>query len=194
MFDENTIPFPPKYPEALKIAESMDFKMCSDALTGNLLRTLVAAKPKGRFLEIGTGIGLSALWMLEGMDSKSTLWSVDNNQDLMLAAEKLLGTDVRLSLRLADGAELLKSLKGQTFDLIFADSWPGKYNHFEEALGLVAPGGFYVIDDMLPQPNWPCGHQQSVDELLGKLETLKGFNVSKMNWSTGIVLCTRKAG
>lgn len=172
----------------------MDFKMGSDALTGNLLRTLAAAKPEGRFLEIGTGIGLSALWLLEGMDSRSTLLSVDNNPDLVREAEKLVGSDARLTLRVADGAAFLKSLKGQSFDLIFADSWPGKYNHFEEALDLVAPGGFYVIDDMLPQSNWPEGHEKLVEELLGKLEKLKGFHVAKMNWSTGIVVCTRKRG
>lgn len=194
MLDENTIQFPPKYPEALKIAKTMGFKMGSDTHTCNLLKTLAAAKPKGRLLEIGTGIGLSALWMLEGMDSQSTLLSVDNNADLVREAEKLVGADGRLTLHVADGAEFLKSLKGQTFDLIFADSWPGKYNHLEEALELVAPGGFYVIDDMLPQPNWPEDHQQAVDELLVKIGALKGFEVCKMNWSTGIVMCTRKSG
>ena len=192
MFDENAIQFPAKYSEVLKIAEKMDFKMGSDALTGNLLRTLATAKPKGRFLEIGTGIGLSALWLLEGMDSQSTLLSVDNNPDLVREAEKLVGADARMTLRVADGAEFLKSLTGQSFDLIFADSWPGKYNHFEEALGLVAPGGFYVVDDMLPQPNWPEGHEKLVGDLLDRLDKLNGFHVSKMNWSTGIVVCTRK--
>ena len=170
----------------------MDFKMGSDILTGNLLQTLAATKPKGRFLEIGTGTGLSATWILNGMDSQSTLLSVDNNPDLISLAEKYFGSDHRLTLRVADGEELIKSLAGQTFDFIFADSWPGKYNTLEETLRLVAPGGFYVVDDMLPQPNWPEGHQQSVDELLGKLEALKAFHVCKMNWSSGLVLCTRK--
>jgi predicted O-methyltransferase YrrM len=37
--------------------------------------------------------------------------------------------------------------------LIFADAWPGKYSDLEKALKLVKPGGFYIIDDMLTQPN-----------------------------------------
>ncbi len=166
--------------------------MGSDVLTGNLLRTLTASKPKGRFLEIGTGTGLSASWILNGMDSQSTLLSVDNNTDLSSVAQKLLGFDARLTLRIGDGVEFIKSLTGQTFDLIFADSWPGKYNTFEETLRLVVPGGFYIVDDMLPQPNWPEGHQQLVDELIEKLEALKDFQVCKLNWSTGLILCTRK--
>lgn len=170
----------------------MDFKMASDVLTGDLLRTLAATKPKGRFLEIGTGTGLSAAWILDGMDSRSTLLSVDNDPKLSSVAKEWLGSDTRLTLHVADGESFIKSLAGQTFDLIFADSWPGKYNALEETLRLVAPGGFYFVDDMLPQPNWPEGHQASVDELLGKLESLKDFHVSKMNWSTGLVLCARK--
>jgi predicted O-methyltransferase YrrM len=190
--DENGVRFPPKYVEVLKASQSMDFKMGSDVRTGNLLQALAAAKPKGRFLEIGTGMGLSATWILNGMDSQSTLLSVDNNPDLSSVAEKILGFDSRLTLMVADGAEFIKSLAGQTFDFIFADSWPGKYNTLEETLQLVAPGGFYVVDDMLPQPNWLEGHQLSVDELLVKLDALKNFHVCKINWSTGLVLCTRK--
>jgi hypothetical protein len=40
----------------------------------------------------------------------------------------------------------------QSFDLIFADSWPGKFSALELALGMVKPSGFYLIDDLLPQP------------------------------------------
>ena len=192
MNDEKNIQFPPKYIEVLHASKAMDFKMASDVLTGNFLRTLAAAKPKGRFLEIGTGAGLSATWILNGMDSQSTLLSVDNNPELSSVAKRLLGFDTRLTLRVADGGEFIKSLAGQTFDFIFADSWPGKYNTVEETLHLVAPGGFYIVDDMLPQPNWPEGHQQLVDELNEKLDLLKDFHVCKMTWSTGLVVCTRK--
>jgi predicted O-methyltransferase YrrM len=190
--DEKIAQLPPKYLEVLKATKSMDFKMGSDILTGNLLQTLATTKPKGRFLEIGTGTGLSAVWILNGMDSQSTLLSIDNNPDLCSVAEKLLGSDTRLTLRVADGVEFIRSLAGQTFDFIFADSWPGKYNNLEETLRLVAPGGFYVVDDMLPQASWPEGHQLLVDELLVKLDTLKDFHVCKMNWSAGLVVCTRK--
>ncbi len=192
MNDEKTIRFPTKYAEVLQATKAMDFKMASDVLTGNLLQTLATTKPKGRFLEIGTGTGLSATWILNGMDSQSTLLSVDNNPDLSSVAEKLLGFDTRLTLRVADGAEFIRSLAGQTFDLIFADSFPGKYNTLEETLRLVAPGGLYVVDDMLPQPNWPEGHAQTVDDLIVKLDALKDFHVCTMNWSTGLVICTRK--
>lgn len=192
MNDEKAIRVPSRYHEILVETQAIDFKMGSDVLTGSLLRTLAASKPGGRFLEIGTGTGLSAVWILDGMDSRSTLLSVDNNAEFSAVAEKYLGPDTRLTLKVADGAEFIKSLVGQTFDLIFADSWPGKYNTLDEALQLVAPSGFYVIDDMLPQPNWLEGHQNSVNDLISKLEALEDFQIAKMNWSTGLVVCTRK--
>jgi hypothetical protein len=43
---------------------------------------------------------------------------------------------------------------------------PGKYDLFEETFALLKTGGFYIIDDMLPQPNWPAGHAERVMILL----------------------------
>ena len=54
-----------------------------------------------------------------------------------------------------DGAEYLRGASAQQFDLIYADAWPGKFSHLDDALALLRPGGMYVIDDLLPQANWP---------------------------------------
>ena len=45
---------------------------------------------------------------------------------------------------------------------------------------------------MLAQPNWPDGHQENVDKLIEYLEQRKDFNLTKMNWSTGIIIATKK--
>src|ERR1700761_3331214 len=45
----------------------------------------------------------------------------------------------------------------------------GKYDGLEESLRVVKPSGFFVIDDMLPQPNWPEGHAAKVPVLLNAL-------------------------
>ena len=62
----------------------------------------------------------------------------------------------------------------------------------EEALNMVAPGGLYIIDDLNPQPNWPEGHGSKVVALITYLETRKDFFMSKLNWSTGLILMTRR--
>ncbi|MDP8981307.1 MAG: hypothetical protein M3O35_12040 [Acidobacteriota bacterium] len=44
------------------------------------------------------------------------------------------------------------------------------------------PGYFYVIDDMLPQPNWPDYHLPKVSALIATL----------VAWVSGIVVAVRK--
>ena len=68
----------------------------------------------------------------------------------------------------------------------------GKYSEIEEVLTLLHHGGFYVIDDMSQQPNWPVGHEKNVERLIDYLENRSDLNLTKMNWSTGLVVCTKK--
>jgi predicted O-methyltransferase YrrM len=79
------------------------------------------------------------------------------------------------------------------FDLIFADAMPGKYHDLEHALALLKIGGLYVIDDMLPQPNWPDNHAPRVAALIETLESRRDLRLAKLRWSTGIVLAARIA-
>jgi predicted O-methyltransferase YrrM len=78
-----------------------------------------------------------------------------------------------------------------SYDLIFADAWPGKYSHLESALRLLNAGGLYLIDDMLPQPNWPEGHGAQVDQLLAMLGKRSDLLLTKMAWSTGIIVAVK---
>ena len=176
---------------ALKSKE-VGFTMPSDLYVGSFLKTLIASKPKGRFLEIGTGIGLSLSWMIDGLDSGSKLISVDNDQDLIDIAKGFFGDNRQVDLICKDGAKWLKEYKGEKFDLIFADAWPGKYSEIELVLDLVKVGGFYVIDDMNKQPNWPVGHENYVRDLVAYLEKRNDFHITKMNWSTGLILAVKK--
>ena len=164
------------------------FSMASDIQTGSLLRTLAATKPGGAFLELGTGTGLSTAWILAGMDVASTLVSVDNDSALQSIALKYLGQDRRVSFQLADGDLFLESLIGHEFDFIFADTWPGKYMHLEVALGLLKPGGLYIIDDMLPQTNWPPGHEAKAYSLIAALEARVDLTITKLGWATGLIV------
>lgn len=72
-------------------------------------------------------------------------------------AREFLGEDVRLQLTCKDGGEWITENRNLKFDFIFADTWHGKYLMLEEVLDMLSPGGFYILDDMLPQPNWLKG-------------------------------------
>lgn len=166
--------------------------MASDVLTGSLLRTLASSKPVGNFLELGTGTGLSTAWILDGMDGHSSLLSVDNNPVFLEICNKFLGSDTRLRLELMNGEEWINRNLTKKFDFIFADTWPGKYLLLDEVLNMLNPGGIYVIDDMLPQPNWPEGHEAKAGNLVTELERRTDLVLTKQSWSTGIILCVKK--
>jgi len=168
------------------------FTMASDVLTCSLLRTLAASKPSGKFLELGTGTGLSTSWILDGMNDDSTLISIDNEQFFLGIAQRFLGDDHRLSLVCTDGAEWVNQNKQQKFDYIFADTWHGKYLMLDEVLAMLNKGGLYIIDDMLPQPNWPDGHHEKAINLVSYLETRTDLLLTKQVWATGIIIAVKK--
>lgn len=118
------------------------------------------------------------------------LISVDTDMRAQEIANSELGEDRRLVLVQSDGGEFLEGCI-QRFDLIFADAWPGKYSHLEAALDVLKPGGIYVVDDMLPQPNWPDDHAPNAAALLERLLRLPGFAITQLGWSTGLVLCVK---
>jgi predicted O-methyltransferase YrrM len=167
------------------------FTMASEPLTCSLLRTLAVSKPAARFLELGSGTGLSTAWLLDGMDGKSRLTTVDNDESLLAILKRNLGADPRLTVVCSDGDDFLRSIRGERFDFVFADTWSGKYRLLHETLELLNPAGLYVIDDMLPQPNWPEGHAEKVADLVATLEKMEGYRVTKLSWASGVVLAAK---
>lgn len=156
-----------------------------------MLRVLAASKPGGRLLELGTGTGLSTAWLLDGMYPGATLVSVDIDPGPQAVARETLGDDPRLEIVTADAAVFLRRQVRASFDLIFADAMPGKYELLDEALALLRPGGLYVIDDMLPQANWPEGHAQKVSPLVADLAARAELRIVSLAWSSGVVVAAR---
>ncbi len=182
---------PAATPDLERETRKLGFDMASGARTGALLSVLAASKPGGALLELGTGTGLATAWLLEGMDAESTLLSVDTDADIQGVAARHL-EDPRLELVCRDAGEVIGELAEGSFDLIFADAWPGKFDLLEETLRLLRPGGLYVIDDLLPQPNWPQGHAPKVPQLMERLEAVTGVRSVRIPWCTGLMLAVRE--
>ena len=187
MNDRYNLSPPPVVQAIQQDTTALGFSMASEPQTGSLLRTLAATKLAGAFLELGTGTGLCTAWILDGMDRQSTLTTVDNDAAVLTIAQRHLGNDLRVTFHLSEGARFLEALRGQTFDFIFADTWPGKYHQLDEALTLLKPGGLYVIDDMLPQANWPAGHDVKAAALIATLEQRADLTMTKLNWASGLI-------
>ncbi|MGB3799603.1 MAG: class I SAM-dependent methyltransferase [Lewinella sp.] len=170
----------------------MHFTIPSDDRVGKLLRTLVAAKPGGRFLELGTGVGLSLSWMVSGMDPGATIISLDHDDRYVTFASELFASDDRVKVVCTDGGDWIERYQGPGFDLIFADTWAGKYTHLPLTLSLLRPGALYLVDDMLPQENWPDGHAAKAKKLTDTLMSRKDLNVCHLDWASGVLLGTKR--
>jgi predicted O-methyltransferase YrrM/precorrin-2 methylase len=162
----------------------------SDARTGELLRALAASKPGGALLELGTGIGLGAAWLLSGMDARARLTSVDI-QEAGGIARRCLSHDARLELVTTDATDFLATLGSRRFDLIFADAPPGKFTDLDRALDALAPGGLYIADDMDPDQHDP-ERAPLLARLLATLRAREDLVLTELRWGTGLLVATRR--
>lgn len=183
---------PPALPAIEADGTRLGFAMASEPKTGALLAALAAARPGGRLLEIGTGTGIGTAWLLSGMDASARLDTVDIDPAVVAVAQRHLGSDARVAFRLEDGAAFLARTNPDTYDLVYADAWPGKFTDLDAALACLRQGGVYVIDDLLPQPNWPDGHAAKVEALIADLEGRRGFVVVRLAWASGLLLAVRQ--
>jgi predicted O-methyltransferase YrrM len=184
---------PPQLEAIEEATAALGFGMASDRATGMLLRTLAASKPGAQMLELGTGTGLATAWLLHGMDTAARLLSIDNDGAVQGLAAAYCGDDERLTLLTEDGDVAIQRLQatGERYGLIFADTWPGKYRLLDLTLELLEPGGFYIVDDLLPQPNWPPNHGESVERLVAELRQRKDLSLVKLEWSSGVLIAVK---
>ena len=191
MYDQEINDAPAVLDAILSDTRALGFTMASEPQTGSLLRSLAASKPNGDFLELGTGTGVGTAWLIAGMDAGSRLLTVEIDAAASRVAQRHLGHDSRVTFHVMDGADFLQSCAPERFDLVYADAWPGKFSHLESALSLLRIGGFYFVDDLLPQASWPEGHAPRVPALIEQLTHRPGFVATALAWSSGLLLLVR---
>lgn len=181
----------------LAAAESLGFTLSCDEQTGSLLRTLAASKPGGQFLEIGTGVGYSASWLLDGMDAASRLVAVEREAAHHAIALKHLGDDPRVSFVTGDAAKFIYELVDEgervgKLDFIFADSFPGKLELLGETLSLLKPGGLYLVDDMSPKAETNFKPDPRYTNLIETLEARPDLTLTKLAWASGLIVAVKR--
>ena len=193
MVGRGEIALPNSYRRLLDRTKGIGFDMQSGVEVGAMLRFLAASKPKGSLLELGTGTGLATSFLLDGMDASARLVSVDMDAACQAIAKAELGDDARVRFACEDGATFIGRQKSRTFDLVFADAWPGKFSHLDKTLDLVRFGGFYVGDDLRPHPSWPEDHQMMVEAFLDTFNARSNWCIVRLDWGTGLLIAVRTA-
>ena len=182
---------PPLVLAAEKCAAAVDFELSCSRDTGLLLRTLAAGKPGGVLLELGTGVGVGAAWMLDGMGPSTRLITIEKHPEAANISREVLADDPRCEVINADAREWLEAYGGKPFDLIFADIGVLKYERRDLTLSHLAVGGMFVADDLLPQPKWVDTHPARVERFHAEIIREPGLCVTFLACGSGIAIATR---
>lgn len=133
--------------------ERTDTGLALEALLGNLLQTLAASKPNGRFLQLGATNGMRTAWLLSGMDSSAQLVCVDGGDaEAQHLAIKGFGSDERVSFLQSENADFLAAQDSGSFDMVFVQATATTLDELEGELRVVRVGGFFVFDYSLFPP------------------------------------------
>ena len=121
---------------------------------GAALRFLASVTEARAVVEIGTGTGVSGLWMLRGMRPDGVLTTVDTEAEhLRLAKQTFTEAGIpapRARLIPGRALDVLPRLTDGHYDMVFCDGDKHEYGEYlTEALRLLKPGGIVAFDNAL---------------------------------------------
>ncbi len=121
---------------------------------GAALRFLAAVTGAKAVVEIGTGTGVSGLWLLRGMRPDGVLTTVDTEAEHQRLAKKSFAEagvpSQRARLINGSALDVLPRLTDGHYDLVFCDGDKREYaDYLTEALRLLKPGGLVAFDNAL---------------------------------------------
>ena len=117
--------------------------------TGAQLAVLAAASSTHSILEVGTGAGVSGLWLLAGAPD-AVLTSIDIELDHQQYARTAFAADGvpanRIRLITGRAAEVLPRMNDGAYDLVFVDADEGSVlDYVEHALRIARKGGLVLV-------------------------------------------------
>ena len=127
-------------------------RMLSGHYQGRLLSLISKLiKPKS-ILEIGTYTGYSTLCLLEGLEKKGLIHTIDHNDELLNIQNKFFErakVSNRIKQYTGDAKEIIKNLKVK-FDLIFIDADKENYPlYYDLVFDKLKSGGIIIADNIL---------------------------------------------
>lgn len=127
-----------------------------ESAAGAALRFLTNTLGARAVVEIGTGAGVSGLYLLRGMAADGVLTSIDIEPEFHRAARSAFADagiqPGRARLIMGRAVEVLPRLTDGGYDLVFVDAAKAEYPHcYEQGVRLLRPGGVIAFASMLVQ-------------------------------------------
>jgi predicted O-methyltransferase YrrM len=126
--------------------------------TGVVLRLLAAAVNAKAVVEVGTGAGVSGLWLLFGMPSDGILTTIDIEAEHQRAAKQAYAAagiaPQRTRVITGRALDVLPRMTDAAYDMVVIDADKTEYPQYvEQALRLLRTGGVLALDNMLWHDN-----------------------------------------
>jgi predicted O-methyltransferase YrrM len=121
---------------------------------GSVLRLLAAAVNARSVVEVGTGAGVSGLWLMSGMPADGILTTIDVEAEHQRAARKAYAAagiaPQRTRVITGRALDVLPRLTDAAYDMVVIDADKSEYPQYvEQALRLLRSGGVLALDNML---------------------------------------------
>jgi predicted O-methyltransferase YrrM len=123
-------------------------------IVGVVLRLLAAAVNAKAVVEVGTGAGVSGLWLMSGMSSDGILTTIDIEAEHQRAARQAYAAagiaPQRTRVITGQALEVLPRLTDSAYDMVVIEADEAEYPQYvEQALRLLRTGGVLALDNML---------------------------------------------
>lgn len=121
---------------------------------GATLRLLAASVAAKAVVEIGTGAGVSGLWLMEGMPADGVLTTIDVEAEHQRAAREAYAAagiaPQRTRVITGRALDVLPRLTDGAYDMVVVDGDKMEYPQYvEQAVRLLRSGGVLAMDNML---------------------------------------------
>ena len=121
---------------------------------GSVLRLLAAAGNAKAVVEIGTGTGISGVWLLRGMRADGVLTTIDVDNEHQRIARRIFVAagyaPSRTRIITGRALDVLPRLADGVYDLVFVDADATEFGAcVEAALRLLRPGGVLLLNGAL---------------------------------------------
>ena len=176
--------------------------MASSPILLRFLETMVYLKKPRSILEVGTFIGLSAMYIAKAMHTTGRLITIEKFEhfaDIALNNFKANKIEDKIQLIQGDAFEVLEHLsEAEPFDMIFLDANKERYSEYFDILdNLLNPDGLLIVDDVLfhgdvlnEKPVTEKG--VGVRRFLDKVENIDSYHKVLLPIANGIMLMIKK--
>ena len=152
-------------------------------LVGSLLRYLTHLVGASSVVEVGTGSGVSALWIFKGLSPSGVLTSIDNEAEHSKVTRTALDeagiASTRYRLIVGNSREVISKLADSLYDLFIIREFDDLLESVHHAYRSLRPGGMLVIDCALGGGKVPDPTQR--DPLsIARREAIKAIKESEL--------------